>query len=631
MKPNRPSITHRPLPLTAVNIEDEFWGPRLRVNSTRTVPAIYRHCKETGHVGAFALDWKPGVEPKPHFFWDSDFAKWIEGACYSLATHPNPELEALLDEVVKSVVSAQQPDGYLNTYFTVVEPEKRWSNLRDYHELYCAGHLIEAGVAYFQATGKRTLLDAVCRYADYIGETFGVEPGKRRGYCGHEEIELALIKLYRATHNERYLRLSEYFVRERGRQPYYFDLEAEARGEPPDMNHAGRYEYCQAHRPVVEQTEVVGHAVRAMYLYSAMADLAGELGDPALLSACEKLWDDLCLKKLYITGGIGPSSHNEGFTRGFDLPNDTAYAETCAAIGLALWNHRLLQLDCNSRYADMLEKALYNGAISGVSLDGERFFYTNPLAGNGDHHRVPWFGCACCPTNIVRFVASLGNFIYGQGADSLAVHLYVQGAAQTSLADGTEVRLSQQTRYPWEGRVRISIDPSRPAEFCLRLRIPGWCRQYGIKLNGEQIQPPVEKGYAILRRQWKPGDTIELDFQMPVERMAAHPNVSSDQGRVALQRGPLVYCLEGVDHDVNVRHLILPDTAKLEAHFEPELLGGMVVIEGEAAAPRDELWNSLLYTRSDQAATRPVRLKAIPYFAWDNRAAGEMTVWLPRS
>jgi hypothetical protein len=630
MRGNHSLRRYEPIPLTQVSLDDEFWTPRLRANRERTLPAVYRHLKETGRIDAFRLDWRPGGEPVPHMFWDSDVGKWIEAASYSLATHPDHALEARLSEVVKLVASAQQPDGYLNVHFTVVEPDKRWTNLRDCHELYTAGHLIEAGVAHFQATGERTLLDAVRRCADYIGTVFGAEPGKKRGYCGHEEIELALVKLYRATGESRYLRLSEYFVQERGRQPYYFDIECRERGEDPGNFWARSYAYCQAHAPVEEQTEVVGHAVRAMYLYCAMADLAAELGDGELLAACQRLWEDLCLKKMYITGGIGPSKHNEGFTTPYDLPNDTAYAETCAAIGLVLWNHRLLQLDCDSRYGDVMERALYNGVLSGISLDGERFFYVNPLASGGAHHRQDWFDCACCPPNIARLLASFGSYIYSQGEDGLAVHLYVQGEAEATLPDGTRVLLRQQTRYPWEGAVRLTVDSQPPAEFYLRLRIPGWCRKHALSLNGKPADPLIEKGYACVRRTWSPGDMVELALDMPVERMLAHPSAAQDCGRAALQRGPLVYCLEGVDHPVSVHQLALSDSAELECRFDPDLLGGVVVIEGEASALGAKAWRGALYLPADEVARFPVRMRAVPYYAWDNRDPGEMAVWLLR-
>jgi DUF1680 family protein len=353
------------LPLNNVTIDGGFWGPRLEINRQRTLPIEYKQCKDTGRIDAFRLDWKPGAGPAPHIFWDSDVAKWIEAASYALNSHPDAALEGVVDETIALIASAQQADGYLNTHFTVVEPGKRWTNLRDRHELYCAGHLIEAGVAHFQATGKRALLDVVCRYADHIAAVFGPGPAQKRGYPGHEEIELALVKLYRATGERRYLDLSLYFINERGSQPHYYDLEALERGEEPGKFRFKTYAYMQAHLPVREQRQVVGHAVRAMYLYAAMADLAAETGDESLLQACEVLWEDLCLRKMYLTGGIGPSTDNEGFTGAYDLPNETAYAETCASIGLVFWAQRMLQSGCESRYADVMEGALYNGVLIG--------------------------------------------------------------------------------------------------------------------------------------------------------------------------------------------------------------------------------------------------------------------------
>jgi len=634
-----PLLRHyQPVPLAHVRIRDAFWAPRLRANRRRTLPAIYRRCKETGRIDAFRLDWKPGREPVPHIFWDSDVAKWIEAASYALLAARDPQLEAMLEGVVELVASAQQPDGYLNAHFTVVEPGRRWANLRDCHELYCAGHLMEAAVAHHQATGSRKLLDAMCRYADHIASVFGAEPGQRRGYCGHEEIELALVKLYRVTGEERYLRLSEYFVEERGRQPHYFDLEARARGEDPEAHWAGSYAYCQAHVPVREQNEVMGHAVRAMYLYSAMADLAAELGDRSLLSACERLWEDLCLRKMYITGGLGPSSHNEGFTAPYDLPNEAAYAETCAAVGLLMWSHRMLQFDCDGRYADVMERALYNGVLSGISLDGERFFYVNPLASRGGHHRQHWFDCACCPPNIARLLASLGSYVCSRSSDALAVHLYVRGEVDTVLPDGARIRLRQDTRYPWEGAIRLLIELAAPREFSLRLRLPGWCRRHSLSLNGRLVSAPLERGHLVIARTWRAGDIVELDLDMPVEQIVTHPSVQADQGRAALQRGPLVYCLEGADHGgvgpasaMSLSRLSLPRGAAFRARLDAGLLNGVVVIEGKAAATDEVPWRQSLYLPADRQSHSLIDFRAIPYYAWDNREPGEMTVWLPRA
>lgn len=624
------TLTQRyvPVALTAVTLDDEFWTPRLDANRERTLAIEYEQCRVTGRFEALRLQWQPS-QPAPHIFWDSDVAKWLEAASYSLATHPDPALEAQVDAIIDLLAGAQQPDGYLNSHFTQVEPDKRWTNLRDQHELYCAGHLIEAGVAHVAATGKRTLLDVVCRYADYIDTVFGPREGQRRGYCGHEEIELALVKLYHTTGRRRYLELASYFVDERGRRPHYFDQEAVARGEDPAAFHFKTYAYNQSHMPVREQREVVGHAVRAMYLYSAMADLAGELNDASLLEPLEHLWRHLCTRNLYITGGVGVSSANEGFTADYDLPNWHAYAETCASIGLVFWMHRMLQLDCDSRYADTLERALYNGVISGVSLDGTRFFYENPLASRGDHHRQEWFDCACCPPNVARLVASLGQYIYAHSDHEVVVHLYVQSTAQIKLGD-QPIRVRQVTRYPWSGAVDLELGMEHAAEFGVRLRIPGWCRHARVTVNGEPVEfgAQLERGYLRLSRIWQPGDRITLDLEMPVEQVWAHPEVTQDVGCVALQRGPLIYCLEQVDLTAPVDHIRLTVGAELAAEFAPELLGGVVTVTGAALAAAAGDWQETLY-RAAPPVLQPIQLKAIPYFAWDNRESGAMRVWIP--
>jgi DUF1680 family protein len=534
----------------------------------------------------------------------------------------------MVDEAIDFFVSKQQPDGYLNLWFIKFGPEKRWSNLRDWHELYCAGHFIEGAVAHFQATGKRTMLDAACRYADYIDSLFGPEEGKRRGYCGHEEIELALVKLYRATGEPRYLRLSQYFIEERGRQPHYFDIEARERGEDPAAFWAKTYEYNQSHIPVREQTEVVGHAVRAMYLYSAMIDLAKELNDPSLFQTCERLWQHLTSKRLYITGGVGSSGDNEGMTTDYDLPNDTAYAETCASIGLILWNHRLLQLDTDHRYADLLERALYNGVLSGLALNGEGFFYENPLESHGTHHRQEWFKCACCPPNVARLLTSLGQYIYSANQTDVMVHLYIQSTSNITVA-GQQIVLKQETDYPWSGTIKLSLETEQPVEFGLNLRIPGWCKQSHLTVNGEElpVEAHVQKGYVHIARSWQSGDTITLDLAMPVERVYAHPDILEDLDSVALQRGPLVYCLEQADNNIPLHRIRLSPAAKLESHFEPKLLGGVEVVEADAAALRTEDWSDTLY-RTTPPAHRPHRLVAIPYYAWDQRQSGEMSIWI---
>ncbi|HEY3340858.1 MAG TPA: beta-L-arabinofuranosidase domain-containing protein [Anaerolineae bacterium] len=625
-----------PVPFTQVHLDDVFWAPRIETNRLATIPAEYKMCEGTGRIAAFDLAWKEGDPNPPHIFWDSDVAKWIEAASYSLATHPNIELDGLLDSVNQKMAQAQQADGYLNTHYIVVEPGKRWTNLRDCHELYCAGHLIEAAVAHFQATGKRTLLDTLCRYADLIDATFGTRDGQKRGYCGHEEIELALVKLYHATGVQRYLELARYFVNERGQQPYYYDLEAQTRHEDPTAFWAHTYAYMQAHVPVREQSEVTGHAVRAMYLYSAMADLANELGNAELLAACERLWDDLCLKRMYITGGIGPSASNEGFTTHYDLPDETAYAETCAAVGLVFWNHRMLQFNGDGKYADVMERALYNGTISGVSLDGCTFFYVNPLASKGAHHRKGWFDCACCPPNIARLIASVGGYVYSQGDRDAWIHLYAEGEGKLQVGE-KKVTLRQVTRYPWDGDISLMVQIDSPTEFTLHMRIPSWCQQYRVAVNGvpvTQTSRPVN-GYLSIERTWATGDSVYLELEMPVTYVQANPNVHQALGRVALQRGPVVYCLEGCDHgNIPLDELIVRGDVAADAIFRPEyratLLGGVVVLKGTGKRTPEQDWESKLYS-AKMTQLEPIELTAIPYYAWDNRAPGEMRVWFRTS
>jgi uncharacterized protein len=621
----------KPVSFTNVVIDDAFWSPRIKVNREQTIPYQYQQSKETGRIEAFKLKWKPGMKDEPHIFWDSDVAKWLEAASYSLATHPDPELDRLVDEVITLIASAQQPDGYLNIYFTVVKPGERWTDLRDAHELYCAGHLIEAGVAHYEATKKRTLLDVVCRYADHIDSVFGLEEGKKRGYCGHQEIELALVKLYLITGEKRYLKLSQYFIDERGQEPHYFTQEkVEGKGFFDEfVKHLDNIkEYNQSHKTVREQSKVVGHSVRAMYMYSAMADLAGEFGDESLLKACERLWNHLHTKNMFITGGIGSTGKNEGFTYDYDLPNETSYAETCAAIGLVYWNQRMLQLECDGKYADAMERALYNGVISGVSLDGKKFFYANPLASIGDRHRKEWFGCACCPPNLARLLASLGGYVYSQTADDLVVHLYVQGEAKFDL-HGQQIIFKQKTEYPWNGSISIKINLDKPDTFGVKLRIPDWCKRAKLKVNNEEIEisGKLEKGYVRIEREWKNNDWIEFELYMPIERMYSHPNVRQNANHMAIQRGPIVYCLESIDNVDSLHKLSLTKEGILTSIYDETLLGGVVKIVGDAELADDLKWEDKLYS-TDKPRNKPFHITAIPYYAWDNREPGQMRVWI---
>ncbi len=628
-------MAHMPVAFTAVKLTDCLWAPRQRAVRERTVPFLYGQMEKIGIIealdvtkppGPLAFPWRKNGTSTSVMYWDSDIAKWIETASYTLATHPDAALEGLIDDVVARIAKAQEPDGYFNSFFQRREPAKKWTNLRDWHELYCLGHMIEAAVANNQATGKTSLLDIVRRQVDLVMRLFGPNDGQKRGYCGHEEIELALVKLHRLTGESRYLELARYFIDERGRQPHYFDIEARARGaDPADYWHQ-TYQYNQSHVPVREQDRVVGHAVRAMYLYCAMADLAAESGDAELLTACRRLWADLNDKRLYVTGGLGPSEDNEGFTTEYDLPNETAYAETCASVGLVFWAHRMTLLEGDGRYADVMEQALYNNALSGLSLDGERFFYDNPLASRGNHHRWTWHRCPCCPANIARLVASVGSYVYSTAPGELAVHLYAESTARMKV-DGVGLGVRQTTNYPWEGAVEIAVDPETPVEFTLRLRLPGWCRSAKFAVNGETFdaQALSERGYASVRRRWQRGDKVSLAFEMPVERLYAHPDVHADQGRVALKRGPIVYCVEAVDTPASPHRLALARDEAVTTRFEPKLLGGVATLSGTALAT--EAVDAVLY-RTEPWPVRRVPLKAVPYHVWDHREAGEMVVWL---
>jgi DUF1680 family protein len=625
----------QPIPFTSVTFEDAFWAPRLEANRKVTIPHIYEQCKATGRIDAFDLNFqRPLPAPIVLIFGDSDLAKWVEAASLSLATHPDPVLEKLVDQVADKIIHAQQPDGYLNTHFIQADPEMRWKNLRDWHEMYCAGHLIEGSVAHYQATGDRKLLEALCRYADHIGAIFGREPGKKRGYCGHPEIELALVKLYHATNNPQYLNLAAFFVDQRGMQPHYYDLEARERGDDPAKFWAKNYEYCQAHLPVREQTKVVGHAVRAMYLLSAMADLAHEKNDPTLLETCERLWENLITKRMYLTGGIGPSRHNEGFTEDYDLPDETAYAETCATIGLIQWNQRLLQFTGESKYADIIERGLYNGFLSSISMEGDRFFYENPLASFGNHRREEWFECPCCPPNVARLLASLGEYFYSAGVKSLWVHLFAQSAVNLQI-DGSEVCLRQVTNYPWDGEVKFEIGVNQPQTFTLHLRVPGWCQGWKLSINGSPVNNPQPQanGYLTIEREWQTGDVVSYELEMPVQTIWAHPAIRGLQGRMALQRGPLVYCLEAADHQgvaleclaLNPKDISL---SEFKVEYLDNLLGGVCLLRGQGRLIDEKDWAGKLY-RGQPPSTEPVELTAIPYYAWGNRAVGAMRVWIP--
>jgi DUF1680 family protein len=626
-----------PLKFTDVTMEGSFWRERLETVLTRTIPSQHRRLIEHGIIGSLSL-------PKPvpplripcnrhnfttQIFWDSDVGKWIEAASYALAHRRDEAIEKKIDDIVDTLAKAQAPDGYLNCWYLGREPEKRWTNLRDNHELYCAGHMLEGAVAYFQSTGRRRLLDIMCRYVDHIATVFGPGPGQKRGYCGHQEIELALIKLYHVSGDTKHLGLADYFINERGNRPHYFDIEAKARGDDPTRFWAKTYEYNQSHMPVREQTKVVGHAVRAMYMYSAMADLAALLVDPSLKKTCEILWKDLTTTRMYVTGGLGPSASNEGFTQDYDLPNDTAYAETCASVALIFWAQRMLNFDCDGAYADILELALYNGALAGLSMDGTHYFYENRLDSDGSHHRWEWHSCPCCTMNVSRLIASVGGYFYATAEDTLAVHLY--GANSATLALGRrQVEVRQVTDYPWNGDVKLTIDSEARLRFALRLRIPGWAKGETIRINGKAIDAPrKERGYAVIEREWNSGDEVELHLPMPVERLYAHPNVKADIGRVCLKRGPFVYCAEEADNPLAaIPRLKLPRDAAVRTVKRDDLFGGIIGLAAEARLAETEDWNGNLYRTAPPASTAATMV-AIPYYAWSNRGPGKMMVWLP--
>jgi len=599
-----------PVSYRNVTFDSGFWASRLEINRTRTLPHNLATCESTGRLRNIAQ--AAGVDRTPfhgHIFHDSDVFKVLEAAAYVLALFPDPALEARLDEIIGWLARAQQPDGYLNTFFIMAEPKRRWTDLRGAHELYCAGHMFEAAVAHFEATGKRTFLDVARKYADHIDRTFG--PEKLHAVDGHPESELALFKLWRATGDERYLKLSRFLIEEHGQA----------------KTHQLFGTYCQDHKPIRDQDEAVGHCVRAMYFYSGVADHAMLTGDEGYAAALGKLWRDVVDRKMYVTGSIGVQGHGEGFSKPYDLPNADAYCETCAAIGMAYWNHRMTQLKGEARFADVLERALYNGILSGVSLDGVKFFYVNPLASRGNAHRQPWHGCACCPTNMVRFVASVGQYFYAASAEGDAAYVlhYASGKGVVPLKDG-KVQLVQRTNYPWDGAIQVIVEPQGASEFAVCLRVPGWCEGAKVRLNGKELPEAAPKdGFIAVRRKWASGETLDLDLPMPIRRVEAHPEVKENAGRLAIQRGPIVYCLEKADNPFPVSQVAIPRDAKLEAKLNPDLLGGVVVIKGQGTrvgfAAKDD--GSIVPT------SQPVEITAIPYYAWDNREPGDMVVWVP--
>jgi uncharacterized protein len=620
-----PHVRLRPLPLTDVKLSDGFWEPRRRVNREETLPSQYRHLEETGRLDNFRkASGKMEGRFEGIYFNDSDVYKWLEAASWSLATDPDPELEKMADAAITEIEDAQEPDGYLNTYFTFERAGERWTNF-DLHELYCAGHLFQGAVAHFHATGSERLLDVAVRFADHICDTLGPEEeGKKAAVCGHEEIEMALVELFRVTGNRRYLEQAEFFVDARGHGLL---------GRPYGLHDPS---YSQDHKPFREQDEVVGHAVRALYLYSGAADVYAETGEAALLGALEDLWDNMTTRRMYVSGGLGSRYEGEAFGEDYELPNARAYTETCAAIAGVMWNWRMLMFGGEARYADLIEYTLYNAVLPGVSLDGGHYFYQNPLEDAGAHRRQPWFGCACCPPNVARLLSQVPGYFYSASEGAVWVHLYAAGSAEVDQNGDGPVVITQRTNYPWDGDVWLDVDGT--GDFALMLRIPSWCEDgASVEVNGEPFTGPTSSGsYAVVRRVWQPGDTVHLYLPMPVRRVEAHPHVAEDSGRVALMRGPILYCVEGADNPgLDPRDLVLPDDAPLSEGHRPELLGGVVALSSEAeVSPPDDGWEGRLYRTAmagtDQAPSGTTEITAIPYHAWANREPGAMRVWLKR-
>lgn len=583
-----------PVDFPNVKITDSFWSPRLTLHRSATLPVCIDQIEnQTGRIRNFENAAKGAGEHSGIFYDDSDVYKALEGMAYSLINHPDPEVGKKCDEWIDKIAAAQQPDGYINTFYTLTGPDKRWTNM-DKHEMYCAGHLTEAAIAYYRATGKRKLLDVSIRMADHMMSEFG--PGKRHWVPGHPEIELALVKLSQVTGQEKYLDFAYWLLEERGH----------GYGSKGTEGKWNKLYYLDS-VPVRDLEEVTGHAVRAMYLFCGMADVAALKGDDGYIQALNRLWDDVVLRKMYITGGIGSSRQNEGFTEPYDLPNYEAYCETCASVGMVFWNSRMHQLTGDAKYIDVMERSLYNGALAGISLSGDRFFYVNPLASHGDHHRREWYGTACCPSQICRFLPSVGNYIYGVSDKAIWVNLYIGNSAEINTGKETVI-IHQKTNYPWDGTVEIRIDPlKKPLKKEIRVRIPGWCKNHAVIVNeNEMTDLQIENGYLVINRKWESGDKIILTMDMPVEMVQTDPRVKENSGKRAVQRGPLVYCAEETDNP-SFDELTLSPVAKFKETFNPKLLNGVTTI---------------------QAFMGDKTIHFIPYYAWDNREPGQMKVWI---
>jgi DUF1680 family protein len=619
----------QPVAFTSVKLTDDFWAPRIRKNASVTIPIAFSYCESTGRVRNFEIagGLDTGKFQTIYPFDDSDVFKIIEGASYSLQTFPDPGLESYLDTLIYKIGLAQEEDGYLYTNRTIAEKNggkglHEWASPARWeldsilsHELYNLGHLYEAAVAHYQATGKRSLLDIAIKSADLVNRDFGWD--RVKVYPGHQVIEMGLVKLYRVTGEKKYLDLARFFLDIRGN------------GD----------RYSQAHMKVVAQTEAVGHSVRATYMYSGMADIAAIEKDDAYLKAITRIWEDIVYTKMYVTGGIGASGGNEGFAEPYNLPNMSAYCETCASIGNIFTNHRLFLLHGETKYIDILEKTLYNSMLSGVSLSGDRFFYPNPLESNGQHNRQEWFGCACCPSNVARFIPAIPGYVYAVTDEELFINLFISNEADLMIG-GRSVRVTQRTDFPWEGNVDISLFPETPEKFAVKVRIPGWTRNEAIpgglykflgategslliKVNGDTIMPEISKGYATIERKWDKGDQIAISFPMPVRKLVADERIRDDAGKIAIQRGPVIYCAEWPDNNTgNVLNLVIDQNAPVTTEFMPSLLEGIQVIKTRGAQTRKALDGSVELLSEEE-------ITLIPYALWNNRGAGQMMVWLP--
>jgi DUF1680 family protein len=635
-----------------VRVKDDFWSPYIDLVKNVVIPyqwdALNDLIEDATPSYAIRNFRIAAGEEQGTFggmvFQDSDLYKWLEAVGFMLEVQPDADLEKIADDVIELIVKAQQPDGYLNTYFTLKEPNNRWTNLAECHELYCAGHLIEAGVAYYKSTGKRKLLDVCCRYADYVNTIFGKEAGKLQGYDGHQEIELALVKLYEVTGDKSYLKLSQFFLDERGNKPSFYQQEYDRREKKvhfPELDIVHNLAYSQAHLPVRKQDVAVGHAVRVVYMCTGMAHVAAVTQDEDLIEACRKLWSNIVHKQMYVTGAIGAMAYGEAFTSDYDLPNDTVYGETCASIGLIFFAHRMLEIEPKSEYADVMERALYNTVISGMAKDGKHFFYVNPLEvypkANQTNkiyehvklQRQQWFGCSCCPPNIARLIASLNQYVYTFKDETLYTHLYIGGEADFVL-DGQSVKVVQKSNYTMDGKVTFEVlTGADPVTFTLAVRVPEWCEQVTCVVNGDAVVfDGIVDGYGKITRIWQVGDKIDLNLDMPVKPIHGHPLIRQNAGKIALQRGPFIYCMEEIDNGSNLHLLNIHSDEAFEVEYDVELLGGIHRITTTALRAEVPNGEESLYYRNKQWNLKPANSTFIPYYAWGNRGIGEMMVWV---